>query len=530
MKKFTLPFFISAIFLFNIFTFFGTPKTSYAAAGDSVFAGIQVHNINIRFSQANYWDSLIFYYNEGLEHYISATIVLDNATFENVGVRLKGNSSFSHPNDKKGFKINFDEFEDQKWDDLKGVHLNNFWNDPSFLREKIHLDFCKAAGISAPRCNYVRLSLNDTLYAFYSLIEHIDKTFMKTRYGINDGERFKAVDGIGAKGDLFSDFKWYGNDSTEYFNKYELKSDGVDAPWQKLVSLIDTVNHSENLSESFSQKINTDPFYRAMAADIIFGNLDSYLYTGRNFYFYFTPPVKKLDWIVWDVGLSMGGLPGGPSAIETLPLTYVIDDTSRPLFSKVLNTPTLRTEYLMALCNLFSTYYSTSQLYAHIDSTVALIRPFVYEDSRKMFSNAQFETNVTSDITVSGRRIPGIKSFLNLRKNSVQSQLNTLGIDCNVGIVSNDVNNSDSYLLNQNYPNPFNPVTVISYSLPKDGNVNIKVYDNLGKEVAELVNEKLSSGVYNINFKGDNLASGIYYYTLIVNGVMTDTKSMILLK
>ncbi|MBP9096027.1 MAG: hypothetical protein KBG21_05420, partial [Ignavibacteria bacterium] len=67
MKKFTLPFFISAIFLFNIFTFFGTPKTSYAAAGDSVFAGIQVHNINIRFSQANYWDSLIFYYNEGLE-------------------------------------------------------------------------------------------------------------------------------------------------------------------------------------------------------------------------------------------------------------------------------------------------------------------------------------------------------------------------------------------------------------------------------------------------------------------------------
>jgi hypothetical protein len=80
-----------------------------------------------------------------------------------------------------------------------------------------------------------------------------------------------------------------------------------------------------------------------------------------------------------------------------------------------------------------------------------------------------------------------------------------------------------------NYPNPFNPTTMISYQLINSGNVSLKVYNCLGKEIAELVNEDQYSGKYNISFKNANLASGIYFYRIVANGFV-ETKKMILTK
>lgn len=83
--------------------------------------------------------------------------------------------------------------------------------------------------------------------------------------------------------------------------------------------------------------------------------------------------------------------------------------------------------------------------------------------------------------------------------------------------------------LSQNYPNPFNPVTTIAYQIPKEGLVNLKIYDFLGKEIAILVNEVKNSGKYAVKFDASNIASGIYYYRL-QSGSYFDTKKMILLK
>ena len=91
-----------------------------------------------------------------------------------------------------------------------------------------------------------------------------------------------------------------------------------------------------------------------------------------------------------------------------------------------------------------------------------------------------------------------------------------------------------SYSLSQNYPNPFNPSTVISYSLPKISNVQIKIYDALGREIRSLINEEKSSGTYNILWDGtDNygsrVSSGVYFYTIHA-GDFYQSKKMVLLK
>ncbi len=89
------------------------------------------------------------------------------------------------------------------------------------------------------------------------------------------------------------------------------------------------------------------------------------------------------------------------------------------------------------------------------------------------------------------------------------------------------------YKLEQNYPNPFNPTTIISYQLPKAGNVTLKVYDVLGREVATLVNEEKSAGIYKIKFNPvssfRNPASGVYFYQLKA-GEFVETKKMLLIK
>lgn len=87
----------------------------------------------------------------------------------------------------------------------------------------------------------------------------------------------------------------------------------------------------------------------------------------------------------------------------------------------------------------------------------------------------------------------------------------------------------DVYELAQNYPNPFNPTTTIRYSIPEAGLVNIKVFNLLGQEVAELVNTQQNSGNYEVIFDATQLASGIYFYTIEASK-FTQTKKMLLLK
>lgn len=96
-----------------------------------------------------------------------------------------------------------------------------------------------------------------------------------------------------------------------------------------------------------------------------------------------------------------------------------------------------------------------------------------------------------------------------------------------------DVNEPDvlpeEFHLYINYPNPFNPTTTINYSIQKAGEVNLKVYDMLGTEVASLVNERQEAGNYSIEFNASDLPSGIYVYRLSA-GNFVDTKKLILLK
>lgn len=104
-----------------------------------------------------------------------------------------------------------------------------------------------------------------------------------------------------------------------------------------------------------------------------------------------------------------------------------------------------------------------------------------------------------------------------------------------VGISNNEIQISESFVLHQNYPNPFNPSTNIKFDLFENSFVELIIYDNLGKIVATLLNQKINSGQHSIAWGGKNLSSGIYYCKIIVHSLKTSstiskTRSMIFLK
>jgi hypothetical protein len=165
MKKQSLGF-ASLLFLFAGFV------DAEAAAGDSVLSGIQIHKINLVFPQAwngspgdtAPWTSVrnTMRTNKESEIYIPAKLEINcDATranpgcvlMDSVGVRYKGNSTFSTSREKNPFRISFDEYGiDQKWNGIQGFILNNANLDPSHMAEKIHMDFAVArAGMPGPR-------------------------------------------------------------------------------------------------------------------------------------------------------------------------------------------------------------------------------------------------------------------------------------------------------------------------------------------------------------------------------------------
>tara|TARA_B110000438_G_scaffold4074_1_gene4097 strand:- start:341 stop:970 length:630 start_codon:yes stop_codon:yes gene_type:complete len=104
-----------------------------------------------------------------------------------------------------------------------------------------------------------------------------------------------------------------------------------------------------------------------------------------------------------------------------------------------------------------------------------------------------------------------------------------------VSVIEGEFSNTPiKYSLNNNYPNPFNPLTTIGYDLPKDGFVNVTIYDVMGKPVKYLVNSRQNSGFKSIqwdatNNSGQPVSAGIYLYQ-IQAGEYMQTKKMVLLK
>jgi hypothetical protein len=166
----------------------------------------------------------------------------------------------------------------------------------------------------------------------------------------------------------------------------------------------------------------------------------------------------------------------------------------------------------------------------HEDPTVVLTGNYGSQSYFSTNGGANF-FNVNSGLGGAGAGImvPERGFLLNMQTGSLYKMNINYSVltSANENIISSVV--PSSFELFQNYPNPFNPATTIKFTLPNAGEISLKVYDRLGKEVADLANGFRSSGTYEINFDASQMSSGIYFYKLTSNGLV-NTKKMTLIK
>lgn len=427
------------------------PVASQNNPGDSVFAGISVHTVNFVFPKN--WDgqpndtvawSTIHQQlinNKEAEVYIPARMEINcDATvpsaptscvrMDSIGVRYKGNSTFSSGGQKRPFRISFDEYGiDQRWNGTKGFTLNNGWSDPSLAAEKIHMDFAVGrAGMAGPRMAYAQVKVNGKPHSFYMMGELADSRLLKNFYGENGGDLFKAIDGLSNNSDFTT--------ASLTNKKYENKSDSVERGWTRLGAVITAVNGS-NPAQDIPARVNMNSVYRGLGTDILFGSTDSYLGAGQNYLVYF-PEANgaKMEWIVWDaslsfglINLSPGGFGGGGTSTNCSNSTtssIICSPTARPLGHKIMNTESLKQDYLRALWFLYKAYYEGDWLTKRIDTVASVIRPYLQADTKKLSNN--YESGFTA-----------LKTFVTNRQTSVASQFATHNISAATAIRNGDV-------------------------------------------------------------------------------------------
>ncbi len=148
---------------------------------------------------------------------------------------------------------------------------------------------------------------------------------------------------------------------------------------------------------------------------------------------------------------------------------------------------------------------------------------FVSQSSRKTFTDYSANTSIPSDQYDYTIKAKDNTNLLSVASDKVSVM--ALAPKINIGVSEKM---PSEYFLEQNYPNPFNPTTLLNYSVKETGLVKIKVYDVLGSEIAELVNEIKEAGYHSVEFNASNLPSGVYIYTLQVNGFSSSNKMLLL--
>jgi len=500
-------------------------------AGDNLFNVTQVHTVNINFPQSNYWNLLVNNksYDDANDSstYIPAQVIIDGTILDSVGIQFKGNSSYyNYPGNKKPFTLSFDEYRNnQKYDSLSSINLNNCYQDPSFMREKLFLDFLNSKGLNAPRSNYAKLYINGTYSGFYQIGERVNKPFCKDRFGNKGGNLFKG-DGDGAS---CADLKYHGS-LASYYNCYTLKTNNTANNWSDLINLTKQINTTSNteFKDSVDKVLNAGSFIGAWAACNMFVDFDSYAFRFvHNYYIYHNTATDKFEWITWDASTVFGmDVPGTVASIENKSIFYIEPNAAdRPLANRMLNNTAYKDQYVAFMCDFLNTFNPTT-LNPKIDNIYNLIKNDVYADPLKMYSNTDFDNNISSNIVVSGTTYPGLKSFILNRSTSIQNELSALGYNCSVILSTNNqplIENSLSV-----YPNPSANNFNIEYSLPENDNINISIVDVLGKKHYSKDYNTLSPGLqkHEIN---TNLANGIYT-VLIATKKGISTKKIIINK
>lgn len=470
---------LPVIFLVAVSALFAqTPPPHYAWSN-----GDKVHEIRVRFAQPDYWAQLAKNYlgTEQQATYLEGSLEWGPYKFASVGVRYKGNSSYSGARTlKKPFRIKLNEFvKGQKIDGIGAFNLSNGLNDPSLVREPLYYEMATALGLKAPRTNYAALYVNDEYIGLYILGEVVNSDFLKNYFGS------KEDTGNLYKGNIGASFADLGDDKAKYKEVWEKQTNEEADDWADLIELCKIIGATPaaQLKAKLEPLMDIDSVLTALALDNATVNLDSYVGLNQNFNIYRRPSDKRWVWIVWDPSLAFGAFPGGGTSITDLATEYTqtgggfpgggggglppgglppgglppgglppgglppgggggfpggggAASATRPLATKLWEIPEYKERYRQIYSALVSRIYTPEKLTARANAIRSMIRPYVQADTQLLSTLEQFESAMTAPLNAqqpggqpgggfTGTNTPGLQTVIDGRVAWLKTQFAT---------------------------------------------------------------------------------------------------------
>ncbi|MCB0543047.1 MAG: CotH kinase family protein [Lewinellaceae bacterium] len=373
-----------------------------------------IRAIYLDFSQPNYWNQLVGNYQSKTD--LPATMTVDGEIYDSVGVRFKGQTSYSQTQNsqKKSFNISTDyAISGQKLMGYKTLNLNNCFQDPSFLREVFYQKQIRRH-IPAAKSNYVQLFINGENWGLYPNVQQLNKDYLKEWFFSGDGINWRADrpdgsigggPGGGGWGDGTAAINYLGADTAAYKPYYTLKSSGLDNPWDYLVAGCDALNNTPaaELPQVLPNFIDIDRTLWFLASEIAFSDDDSYVFKGKmDYYVYYEAETGRLTPLEYDGNSVMTGNLASWSAF------YNANKVNYPLLNKILAVPIWRQRYLAHLRTILEEELNPAICNPMLDHYKAMIEPLVLADPKKLYSNTQFNNEVNA-----------LKTFINNRRNNL---------------------------------------------------------------------------------------------------------------
>ena len=408
-----------------------------------------IQTIEIEFSESD-WDALLDAEKAGDNNYTEATSVTINGTvFNQVGVKYKGNSSYSSNQTKNPFHIELDTYVDQDYQGYTDIKLANGFADPSFVRETVAYNIINQY-MDVPQANYANVYVNGTLIGLYTNTESISKKFVNKYFNSNDNAFFSCSppDGAGPTTTTLPNLEYLGTSYTSYDDAYEIKSDDEDDAsvalehWDNLIELTNTLN---NDIDNIETVLDVDSAIWMLAFDNVMVNLDSYIGQFKQNYYLYKDNNGQFKPVVWDLNMSFGTFsmtgetstsgPGGPSGpgsstgtlsstTEKAQLDHLLhdDDSNFPLISELLAIPKYKRMYLAHYKTILTENISNSNYLTLANDYQAIISEAVTADTNKFYTDAQFTGNINTDYFVDGNTACGLTNLMSARNSYLLSQ------------------------------------------------------------------------------------------------------------
>jgi CotH kinase protein/Lamin Tail Domain/Secretion system C-terminal sorting domain/Dockerin type I domain len=403
---------------------------------ENLFEQFVVNQFDLHFYVENWADSLEYNYYNGEEYFPAQLTFNDTIVLDSIGVRYKGNSSFtqSSTTPKKPFKFRFDKYiDDRLLYEISKLNFSNCVKDPTFMREVIAYQIAEEF-VPSPRTAYANILVDGELLGFYVQVEQIDEFFLARHFEGGIGNLYKASDD-GAT------LLYRGSEQGEYETEYELKTNENANDWSDFIDTIDKLNNTpdENFITTMETYLDLNECAFMLAYNMVLSHFDSYTGSGRNFYLYHDEASDQFKFLPWDLNETFGCYNNNWDVI-TQDIFEISNLNDRPLNQRFLENDELRELYLNHVSELIEGSASYSAISEQIIELQDFLDPFVQADPNKLYSYQDFLVNIDEDISINlGQIVPGLKSFSQLRNAEILQQLDSVSVypgDCdNNGIV-----------------------------------------------------------------------------------------------